>query len=112
MDGTLILKKIIIRLKIGVLPFEKITSRNILIDLEWSGNVSSTPHVDYSEVITLISEFEGSEYSYIEELADDIMGRLLIEFPGSWSVTVTKPFPLVTPIMESASYTAKGMTNA
>ncbi len=111
LNGTLILKGIVVRLKIGVFPFEKITPRNIPVDLEWSAGEMSESKPDYTDVTALLAEYAGQEYSYIEELAEDILNRLLDKFPGAWSVKVTKPFPPVRPIMESASYTVKGKSN-
>ncbi len=65
--------------------------------------------VDYYDVCKILTGFEGREYDYIEELAADILGVLLREYPdGHWVVTVSKPFPPVSLKLESASFTVEG----
>ena len=109
MKGRLVLKNIILRLKLGAAAQEKISQRDVPITLSWSGTVASGPSVDYSEVCKTLAGFEGREYDYIEELAADILGVLLREYPdGLWVVTVTKPFPPVSLKLESASFTVEG----
>ena len=109
MKGRLVLKNIILRLKLGIADHEKISQRDVPVTVSWNGTVASGPSVDYSDVCITLAGFEGREYDYIEELASDILGVLMREYPdGRWTVTVTKPFPPVSLKLESASFTVEG----
>jgi len=112
MKGRLDLRNIILRVKLGVESREKISSRDIPINLVWMGEVAGSLSIDYSGVCDVLAEFEDREYDYIEELTMDILNLLRKEYPdGSWIVTVTKPFPTVSLKLESASFTAEGGEN-
>jgi dihydroneopterin aldolase len=112
MKGRLDLKNIILRLKLGVESHEKLSSRDVPITVGWTGEVSGSLSIDYSDVCDVLAGFMGSEYDYIEELAMDILNLLRKEFPdGFWKVTVTKPFPLISLKLESASFTVEGGGN-
>ncbi|MCK5117787.1 MAG: dihydroneopterin aldolase [Candidatus Aegiribacteria sp.] len=112
MKGRLVLKNTILRLKLGVAEHEKISSRDVPVTVSWSGEITSGPTVDYSDVCKTLAGFEGRDYDYIENLASDILIILRREYPaGRWLVTVTKPFPPVSLKMESASFTVEGVEN-
>ncbi len=109
MKGILVLKNIILRLKLGAASHEKISQRDVPVTVTRSGKVAGGPSVDYSDVCKTLAGFEGRDYDYIEDLASDILGVLLREYPdGRWSVTVTKPFPPVSLKLESVSFTVEG----
>ncbi len=109
MKGQLVLKNVIIQLKIGSEPFEKISSSDIPVDIVWSGEITGGMSIDYTEICRVLTRFSEKEYNYIEELTSDILSTLLEEYPaGNWRVTVTKPFPLVSLKMESALFTLEG----
>jgi len=112
MRGRLDLNNIILRLKLGVESHEKVSSRDVPITVVWTGEVSGSLSIDYSDVCDVLAEFTDSEYDYIEELAQDMLNLLRKEFPfGFWKVTVSKPFPLVSLKLESASFTIEGGEN-
>ncbi len=109
MKGRLVLKNIILRLKLGVDDREKISSRDVPVTVSWSGRISSGLSVNYADVCEALVKFDEKEYDYIEDLAEDILGMLRMEYPdGRWEVTITKPFPPVSLKMESASFTVEG----
>ena len=106
MKGQLTLKHVIIRLKLGSEPFEKISDSDIPVDVIWSGEIEDGLSIDYTEICRILSGFSEREYDYIEELASDILRSLIEEYPdGCWKVTVNKPFPPVSLKMESALFT-------
>ncbi|MCK4505370.1 MAG: dihydroneopterin aldolase, partial [Candidatus Aegiribacteria sp.] len=102
MKGQLVLKNVIIRLKLGSEPFEKILSSDIPIDIIWSGEITGDMSIDYTHICEILARFSEKEYDYIEELTLDILNALVEEYPiDKWKVTVTKPFPAVSLKMES-----------
>jgi len=113
MKGRLVLKNIMLRLKLGADDREKISFRDVPVTVSWSGRISSGPSVDYADLCITLEKFDEKEYDYIEDLAADILGVLRMEYPdGRWKVTVTKPFPPVSPKMEFASFTVEGGLDA
>ena len=73
-----------------------------------SDKVTGGLSIDYSEVCKTLAGFEGREYDYIEDLSLDILSLLRREYSdGYWSVKVTKPYPLVSMKLESASFTVE-----
>lgn len=109
MKGRLVLKNIILRLRLGVGIHEKVSSRDVPITAVWTGDVAGGPSIDYADVCEVLKEFNEMEYDYIEDLASDILSLLQREYPdGHWVVTITKPFPLVSLKLESASFTVEG----
>lgn len=112
MRGRLHLDSIVLRLKLGVLPQEKAAARDVPLDLQWQGTVSSGPAVDYAEVCRELERLEGTDYDYLEDLAVDVLNLLTGRFPlGEWRVTVRKPWPPAGLKMESASFTVEGGGN-
>ncbi len=112
MKGQLTLKNVIIRLKLGSEPFEKISDSDIPVDILWSGEMTGSMSIDYTGICEILAGFSEKEYDYIEELASDILNTLLEEYPtGYWKVIVTKPFPSVSLKMESALFAMEGGNN-
>jgi dihydroneopterin aldolase len=113
MRGQLFLSGIILRLKLGAEPGEKISRRDIPVDITWSGEVITGMSVDYSKVCSLLAGVQEMDFLYLEDLASHLLGILRHEFPGgSWKVTVRKPFPPVSLRINSASFTLEGEENA
>lgn len=113
MKGQLVLKNVIIRLKMGKEAFEKVSSRDIPVDVVWTGEIEGNLSIDYTEICSVLARFEETDYNYIEELASDIITVLQEEFPvGYWKVTVNKPFPPVSLRMDFTSFTMEGGGNA
>ena len=109
MKGKLVLKNVIIRLKLGSESFEKISSSDIPVDIEWSGEITEGMSIDYTDICEVLVNFSEREYDYIEELALDILSALVEEYPaGNWKVTVIKPFPPVSLKTESVLFTIEG----
>ena len=109
MKGQLVLKNVIIRLKLGNEPFEKISNSDIPVDIVWSGEITEGISIDYTDICEVLARFSEKEYDYIEELTSDILNTLVEEYPaGNWKVTVTKPFPPVSLKIESALFTMEG----
>jgi dihydroneopterin aldolase len=109
MKGQLVLKNVIVRLKLGSEPFEKISCRDIPVDIVWSGEITGEMSIDYTHICKILARFTEKEYDYIEKLTLDIFNTLIEEYPsGNWKVTVTKPFPPVSLKMESALFTLEG----
>jgi dihydroneopterin aldolase len=112
MTGTLDLRGIVLRLKLGALGIEKISERDVPVDLSWRGSTEKGRVMDYALVCNELASLQDREYDYIEELAEDILGLLLREFPGGrWRVTVRKPFPPADLKIECASFTVEGGEN-
>lgn len=109
MKGKLVLKNVIIRLKLGSESFEKISSSDISVNIEWSGEITEGMSIDYTDICEVLANFSEREYDYIEELALDILNALVEEYPtGNWKVTVIKPFPPVSLKTESVLFTIEG----
>lgn len=110
--GTLELSGVVLRLRLGSLPREKLSARDVPLDISWTGTVTDGLSVDYSEVCENLAVFRDREYDYIEELAADVLELLSTEYPhGRWRVTVRKPFPQVGLKVETASFTVEGGEN-
>ncbi|MCD4847937.1 MAG: dihydroneopterin aldolase [Candidatus Aegiribacteria sp.] len=113
MRGQLVLKNVIIRLKLGSKPFEKISSSDIPVDIVWSGETAGGMSIDYTHICEILARFAEKEYDYIEELTSDILKTLVEEYPaGNWKVTVTKPFPPVSLKIKSVLFTMESGKNA
>ncbi|MCK4671953.1 MAG: dihydroneopterin aldolase [Candidatus Aegiribacteria sp.] len=113
MKGQLVLKNVIIRLKLGSEPFEKISSSDIPVDIVWSGKIKEGISIDYTDICEVLARFTEKEYNYIEELTSDILNTLVEKYSsGHWKVTVIKPFPPVSMQIESAQFTMEGGNNA
>ncbi len=109
MKGQLVLKNVIIRLKLGNEPFEKISSRDIPVNIVWSGEMTESMSIDYTDICEMLTRYSEKEFDYIEELSSDILNTLMEEYPaGKWKVTVTKPFPQVSLKIESVLLTMGG----
>ncbi len=109
MKGTLYLKNVILRLKLGAQAPEKLAARDVPVTLTWKGEVKGGASIDYSDICHVLAGFNEREYDYIEDLALDILELLHSKYPaGCWNVTVTKPFPPVSLKLESASFTVEG----
>lgn len=109
MKGQLVLKNVIIRLKLGSEPFEKISSRDIPVNIVWSGEITEGLSIDYTDICEVLENFAEREYNYIEELTLDILNALMEEYPtGNWKVTVIKPFPPVSLKIGSVLFTIEG----
>ena len=112
MTGTLELTGVILRLKLGALKVEKLSEKDVPVDLSWCGSMQEGHVLDYSLVCCKLASLQQREYDYIEELAEDILNLLHREFPGGrWRVTVRKPFPPAELKVECASYTVEGGEN-
>lgn len=112
MRGTLELSGVVIRLRLGSLAREKLSARDVPLDISWTGTVTGRLSVDYSEVCRSLAAFRDRKYDYIEELASDVLELLSTEYPrGRWKVTVRKPFPQVSLKVETASFTVEGGEN-
>ncbi len=112
MRGTLELGGVILRLKLGKLPVEKISPRDVPVDISWTGSTSRMPGIDYSEVCQCLAVLQEREYDFIEELATGILDLLRRRYPsGIWKVKVRKPFPPAALKMEMASFTVEGGDN-
>jgi dihydroneopterin aldolase len=107
LTGTLALEGISLSLRLGVLPFEKIEARRVMLDLKWSGDLlcNGIPSVDYASVCTTLGNRLKPEYDYIEELAGDVLAILEKDWPGIWMVRVHKYLPHTDPSMERATVT-------
>lgn len=112
MRGTLELSGVVLRLRLGSLPREKLSSRDVPLDISWTGTVPDRLSVDYSDVCESLAAFQEREYDYLEELASDVLELLSTKYPhGRWRVTVRKPFPQVGLKVETASFTVEGGEN-
>ncbi|MCK5132643.1 MAG: dihydroneopterin aldolase [Candidatus Sabulitectum sp.] len=107
LTGTLFLESISLTLRLGALPFERIESRRVRLDLKWTGKLLSDgrPVVDYSQVCTSLKNKLEPEYEYIEQLAGDVLVILQNNWPGKWSVSVHKDHPPTDFPMERATVT-------
>lgn len=106
LTGTLEMRGIGLRLRLGVHAFERIEPRRIPVDLTYRGPLF--PLVDYSAVCSHIGNSLEDEYLHIEELARDILTLVKSKWPGNWTVTVRKVQPPVEPPMAEASVTIEG----
>ncbi len=106
LTGTLEMRGIGLRLRLGVHPFERIEPRSVPVDLVYRGPLF--PLVDYSLVCSLLGDSLGEQYLHIEELASDVLSLVKSKWPGSWRVTVHKVQPPVEPPMAEASVTIEG----
>lgn len=79
------------------------------MDLAFSGRRGGAgPAVDYALLCQALEELSGERFDYIEEVADRAFSLLSSRWPGRWKVTVRKPFPPVSTVLESAEYTIEG----
>ena len=110
--GELLLENVTLRLKLGLLERERLSERDVPVTLSWKGEVAEGPSIDYSDVCEALSELQGGDYRYIEDVAKTVMRVLTDNFPGGrWRVTVRKPHPPVSLKMEAASFTLEGGEN-
>ncbi len=108
MKGTLVIRNLVLRLRLGALASEKPVTREVPVDLTWRGTVEGGISVDYSAVCGILESLAGSDFDYVEDLALEIHRRLSGEFPsGSWEVTVTKPWPPTDLKIRSVSFTVE-----
>ncbi|OPL19014.1 MAG: hypothetical protein AVO35_03560 [Candidatus Aegiribacteria sp. MLS_C] len=109
MRGRLDLQGLVLRLRLGVLPEEKLSERDVPLDISWTGELGSPPAIDYGDVCHRLAGLQGSDYDYIEDLAADVLRLLTGEFKGGvWSVRVSKPFPPAGLRLRSAAVTVQG----
>ena len=110
LTGTLFLKNLSLTLQLGALPFERIESRRVNLDLKWAGELfeAGKPTVDYSLVCTELKSKLEPEYLYIEELARDVLIILEAGWPGTWIVSVHKEHPPTDLPLEKATVTIGG----
>jgi dihydroneopterin aldolase len=112
MRGTLELEGLVLRLKLGALPSEKLSSRDLPIDISWTGEVTGVPSIDYAGICEKLAVLQEKDYDYIEDVASDVLSLLSREYPrGRWKVRVRKPFPPACLRVETASFTIEGGEN-
>ncbi len=105
MTGTLELRGVSLTVFLGALPCEKLFPRRVDLDVSCTGNASSLPMIDYSEVSSSLAPLSGESFDFIEQVADRVFRLLKARWPGDWSVSVKKSFPPVNPAIECAVYT-------
>jgi dihydroneopterin aldolase len=107
--ASLELQGLVLRLRLGVLPVEKISERDVPVDLSWTGPHAGGAPFDYTDVIRTASRFSGACFDLVEDLAEALLGALTAEFPaGTWRVRVRKPWPPVHPPVECVVFTLEG----
>jgi len=112
MTGTLELEGVILRVGLGALGSEKLSSRDLPLDITWTGTVTEGPGVDYAAVCQALAALQERDYDYIEEVAEEVLSLLEREYPeGIWKVRVRKPFPPACLRIGSASFTIEGGEN-
>jgi dihydroneopterin aldolase len=100
---------LILRLRLGVLPVEKICERDVPVDLKWTGTHAGGAPFDYAAVVSTASRFSGAGFDLVEDLAEALLLTLTSEFPaGTWAVSVRKPWPAVAPPVECVTFTLEG----
>jgi len=103
----------VLRLTLGVLPEEKLSPRDVPVDLAWTSTHSGGAPFDYRDVAGTASRFAGGEYDLLEDLAESLLEALSKDFPGgTWTVTVRKPWPPVGLPLECVSFTLEGGSDA
>lgn len=103
------LRSLLLRVRLGVAPSERVYPRDVPLDLTWKGPPSpSGPLVDYGAVCERLLPLEGDTYEYVEDLARAALDSLCASFPGRWTVKVTKPFPPTRLRVGCASVTLAG----
>jgi dihydroneopterin aldolase len=99
----------VLRLRLGILPVEKVCERDVPVDLKWTGTHAGGAPFDYTAVTRTASRFSGSGFDLIEDLAEALLAALASEFPaGTWTVSVRKPWPPVDPPVECVTFTLEG----
>lgn len=108
MRGRLDLQGLVLRLRLGVLPGEKLSSRDVPLDISWTGELRSPPSIDYGDLCRKLAELQDTDYDYMEDLAADVLRLLTGEYGiGRWSVRVSKPFPPAALRLGSAAFTVE-----
>lgn len=105
MTGTLVLRGLSLTVFLGALPCEKLFPRRVNLDVSHTANAAPSPMIDYGEVCSSLAPLSGESFDFVEQVADRVFRLLKARWPGTWSVTVKKPFPPVNPTMECAEYT-------
>lgn len=107
--GKLDLEGLVLRLRLGVLPQEKVSCRDVPVNLSWTGSFDRSPPVDYSEVCEKLAVIQDRDYDYIEDLAAEILDILCREYRrGRWTVRVVKPCPPAGLRLQAASFEIEG----
>jgi dihydroneopterin aldolase len=108
--GTLELEGLVLRLVLGALPEEKLSLRDVPLDISWTGEVAGGPAVDYAAVCEKLAVLQNRDYDYIEDVASDVLSLLSAEYPGGhWRVRVRKPFPPAALRIETASFSVENI---
>ena len=110
--GTLELQGVVLRVRLGVLETEKLSARDLPLDISWTGTLREGPGVDYAAVCEKLAVLQDRDYDYLEEVAEEVLSLLEREFPeGLWKVRAVKPFPPACLKIGSASFTLEGGEN-
>lgn len=109
MRGTLELEGLVLRLVLGALPQEKLSRRDVRLDISWTGELTGVPSVDYAAVCEKLAVLQNRDYDYIEDVASDVLSHLTSGFPrGTWRVRVGKPFPPACLKLQNAAFIIEG----
>lgn len=111
--ATLELRGLVLRVTLGVLPEEKLSPRDVPVDLSWTSEHKGGAPFDYRDVAGTASRFVGGEYDLLEDLAESLLEALSADFPaGTWTVSVRKPWPSLELPLECVSFTLEGGSDA
>lgn len=110
MTDILRLRNMTFRAHVGTLPEERVVGQKVEVDLECHLDLQPAglsddlkDGIDYAGVCKLVGDItRHREYRLLEKLAEEIAGRVLVEYPAETvRVTVRKPLPPVDVVLDS-----------
>jgi len=105
-EDRLTLEGLILRAVLGAGPGERLSARNVELDVSTGQPASGEGRLDYAEVVSTLKALQGGEYSYVEDLAAGAADLLLSRWPRrKWTVTVRKVRPPADLPLGRAVYT-------
>ncbi len=105
-EGRLLLEGLELRVVLGALPGERLSSRSVELDVSTGQPAAGGRRLDYARVVESLQEMQGGEFEYVEDLAARAAELLLSRWPRRWwTVTVRKVRPPAALPLRRVGYT-------
>jgi len=105
-EGALALEGLVLRVVLGADPGERLSAKNVELDVSTAQPASGGDRLDYAQVVEELQRLQGGVYSYVEDLASAASDLLLARWPRrEWKVTVRKVRPPAALPLRQAVYT-------
>lgn len=105
-EGRLALEGLVLRVVLGADPGERLSAKNVELDVSTAQPASGGDRLDYAQVVEGLRPLQGAVYFYVEDLASAAADLLLTRWPRRrWTVTVRKVRPPAALPLRRAVYT-------